>query len=486
LATRSFGSDVNITATLHVPARAGASNLEGNATSLPSHCLVSGMINERAGAGGKTYGIGFELALPDQWNGRFLLQGGGGLNGTVRPPIGPVAAGDRPALARGFAVVSHDSGHKGPGFDGSFLADQRAALDFAETSVRTVTLLSKEITSAFYGAPALRSYMTGCSTGGREGMLASQRYPELFDGIIVGAPAMRTGDSNLGIEYSSVQFNQAAPRDASGLPIVDQIFSAADRTTILNGMLEQCDALDGLADGMIMNVGQCRFGPKRLQCSTAQRDDCLSPAQVVRWNAHSPVLRTRREMRSMLRSPTTRGLWTPRQRSYATSPAAIQGRLDRLPGHSKSTWTPAYTRSATRLGSASPDTSYWTNLNTFLLRGGKIMFFHGVSDPWFSPFATLDYWQRASETNGARWSEASRLYMNPGMGHCGGGNAYDQFDLPTPLMDWVENGKVPGTIASWRTSAPEDPRPLCPHPSYAHFLRGGGKRMASFECRSPA
>jgi feruloyl esterase len=136
LAKRTFGSDVDITATRHVPARADASNSEGNATSLPSHCLVSGMINERAGAGGKTYGIGFELALPDQWNGRFLLQGGGGLNGSVRPPIGPVAAGNRPALARGFAVVSHDSGHKGAGFDDSFLADQRAALDFAETSVR--------------------------------------------------------------------------------------------------------------------------------------------------------------------------------------------------------------------------------------------------------------------------------------------------------------------------------------------------------------
>src|SRR5690606_17110599 len=146
----------------------------------------------------------------------FLLQGGGGLNGTVGQPLGPVAAGDRPALARGFAVIAHDSGHKGAVFDASFMADQRAALDFAEASVRTVTLVGKAMTERFYTRPIAHSYMTGCSTGGREGMLASQRYPELFDGIIVGAPAMRTGYSNLGIEYTQVMFNRAAPRDEMG------------------------------------------------------------------------------------------------------------------------------------------------------------------------------------------------------------------------------------------------------------------------------
>jgi feruloyl esterase len=328
--------------------------------------------------------------------------------------------------------------------------------------------------------------MTGCSTGGREGMLASQRYPELFDGIIVGAPAMRTGDSNLAIEYSSVQFNQAAPRDGTGLPIVDQIFSAADRKTILNGMLEQCDALDGLADGMIMNVGQCRFEPKRLQCLTAQRDDCLSPAQVgamerafagprdkAGYAIYAPVAYDTGIVDTAAAIPG----YLPSGKPGPFGPAtrALEIDLDaRIHEIRNTAWQ--------RL----TDTSYWTNLNTFIDRGGKIMFFHGVSDPWFSPFATSDYWQRAAETNGPRWSETSRLYMNPGMGHCGGGNAYDQFDLLTPLMDWVEKGKAPGTIASWRTSAPDDQRPLCPHPSYAHFLRGDGKRMASFECRSPA
>jgi feruloyl esterase len=136
------------------------------------------------------------------------------LNGTVHPPIGAAAAGDIPALARGFAVASHDSGHKGAVFDDSFMADQRAALDFSENAVPTVAHTAKAIIASYYGRAIGHSYMAGCSTGGRESMLAAQRYPELFDGIVVGAPAMRTGNSNLALSWAAVQFNQAAPRDS--------------------------------------------------------------------------------------------------------------------------------------------------------------------------------------------------------------------------------------------------------------------------------
>src|SRR5690625_5619860 len=149
---------------------------------LPEHCYVEGISNEREGADGKTYGLGFALAMPADWNGRFLFQGGGGLNGTLHPPLGGNAAGDTPALARGFAVISTDGGHKGEhGFDASFMADQQAALDFAGQSVAKVTQLGQEIETAHYGRPAHHTYISGCSTGGRESMLAAQRYPMLFD-----------------------------------------------------------------------------------------------------------------------------------------------------------------------------------------------------------------------------------------------------------------------------------------------------------------
>src|SRR5262245_49106689 len=159
---------------------------------LPAYCRLDGVLDRRTGADGKTYGIGFALALPGDWNGRFLFQGGGGLNGAVQIPLGATAAGSTPALARGFAVVSTDTGHTGSGFDASFMQDQQASLDFAYQAIGRVAVLAKQIIAQHYAKPPDHSYFAGCSTGGREGMVMTQRHPTFFDGVIVGAPAMRT------------------------------------------------------------------------------------------------------------------------------------------------------------------------------------------------------------------------------------------------------------------------------------------------------
>ena len=160
-------------------------------SSCPAYCRLSATLDRRTGADGKSYGIGFALALPAEWNGRFLFQGGGGLNGTVAPPLGRTGQGDA-ALARGFAVVTTDTGHRGEVFDASFMAEQQASLDFAYQAVGRVAVLASQIVAQHYGKPAAHAYFMGCSTGGREGMLMAQRYPTYFDGIVVGAPAMRT------------------------------------------------------------------------------------------------------------------------------------------------------------------------------------------------------------------------------------------------------------------------------------------------------
>src|SRR3954464_1288932 len=178
---------------------------------IPSNCRAQGVIDRRVGGDGKNYAIGFEIALPDRWNGRLLFQGGGGLNGSIRPPLGAQAAGEVPALARGFAVVSTDSGHQGAVFDASFLKDQEAALNFASASVGKVTIAAKAVVARYYGQPARHSYFTGCSTGGREGMLAAQRYSGEFDGVVAGAPAMRTGHSNLNLGWANVALGEVAP-----------------------------------------------------------------------------------------------------------------------------------------------------------------------------------------------------------------------------------------------------------------------------------
>ena len=165
---------------------------------LPAYCRVDGVIDARTGQDGRPYAIGFAVALPQNWNGRLLMQGGGGLNGKVALPIGNVAAGDVPALARGFAVVTTDSGHKSStAFDATFFADQEAAVNFLYQAVGKVAQVGKQVVMAYYGRAAAHSYFMGCSTGGREAMLMSQRYPRFFDGIVAGAPAMRTSYSNL-------------------------------------------------------------------------------------------------------------------------------------------------------------------------------------------------------------------------------------------------------------------------------------------------
>ena len=187
------------------------------AVPLPAYCRLSATLDRRTGADGRSYGIGFALALPAEWNGRFLFQGGGGLNGTVAPPLGRTGQGDA-ALARGFAVVTTDTGHRGEVFDASFMAEQQASLDFAYQAVGRVAVLAKQVLAQHYGRPAAHAYFVGCSTGGREGMLMTQRYPTYFDGVVVGAPAMRTRFSGIGDEWVATMLNRVAPLDASGKP----------------------------------------------------------------------------------------------------------------------------------------------------------------------------------------------------------------------------------------------------------------------------
>lgn len=456
---------------------------------LPAHCRVSGTINERRGADGRSYAIGFVVALPDRWNGRLLFQGGGGLNGIIQPPVGSVATGDRPALAKGFAVVSTDSGHRsrGGGFDASFRVDQQAALDFAHSSVGNTTLIAKEIVSVRYGRAAHHSYIVGCSTGGREAMLAAQRYPDLFDGVVSGAPAMRPGFSGITTGHIAAALNRAAPRDAAGAPL--PLFSQVDKAVIRRAMLEDCDKMDGLADGVIAKAGACRFRPSRIVCSSGRSTACLTPAQVA---ALTVAFTPPKDAAGATVYPSfpwdtgvtaggpgipgipgilTTGVPGPLGPPNAATSIDVDARLRTVRGDAMQALTETYT---------------WTNLSTFLDRGGKIVWYHGVGDPWFSASDTQYYYARAAADNGSRFLEASRLYLVPGAGHCGGGDdTFDQFDLLSTVVEWVEKGNAPKDIVATRRQPIRAERPLCPFPSYP-FYRGSGDtlRIESFECRS--
>jgi feruloyl esterase len=453
---------------------------------VPAYCKLEGVIDPRTGADGKPYAIGFALALPDAWNGRFLFQGGGGLNGTVNPPFGAQAAGDRPALARGFAVVSTDSGHQGAVFDAAFMADQEAYLNFAQGSVGKTTAAAKALIGAYYGQGPRRSYFDGCSTGGREGMLVTERYPDEFDGVISGDPAMETGYSNLGLAWAQAAFNRFAPKDAAGKPDPQKLFSPADKQLVVKALLDACDGLDGLKDGLIFNHAACRFDPAALTCKGAKTDACLTSdqAQAVKLALAGP--RTRGGIQVYPAFPYDAGIAGAGQgipgilQNLAAGPVGGAGQATEIDVDQ------AAADLARDGGQQLVDTAFWTNLGGFFGRGGKVLYYHGMSDPWFSPLATLGYYQSLATANGGadKVRASARLFLVPGMGHCAGGPAtVDQFDLLTALVDWVEDGKAPDQVVATGASLPGISRPLCAWPAHARYKGSGDPNDAtSFAC----
>jgi feruloyl esterase len=455
---------------------------------LPAYCRLQGTLDRRKGVDGQPYGIGFALALPAGWNGRFLFQGGGGFNGLLNEPIGRVAVGDMPALARGFAVASTDAGHRAPNgnaLDTAFLSDQQATIDFAYRAVERVTAVAKTILSRHYGRPASRSYFAGCSTGGREAMLAAQRFPMEFDGVVAGAPAMRTYYAVLGTDWVNVQLNPVAPKGADGRPVTRDALSSTQKQAVIEGVRNACDANDGIRDGLVFNTRACKFDPKVLVCSDKNKKaGCLTAAQATALERAFAGPRTTAGRELYVPFPFDTGI--------ADTPGGIPGLLNGgFNGSSASTTdVDAAARWADSNGpSALTDTVGWTNMTTFVNRGGKMLLFHGVSDPTFSSLDTVDYYDRLSAANGgaeavARWS---RLFLVPGMGHCGGGSlATDSFDLLTALVDWVERDVPPDAVVAARRGEPRLTRPLCAYPRHAHYAgRGDPNDAASFACRAP-
>jgi hypothetical protein len=449
---------------------------------LPAYCRVDGVINRRTGVGGEEFGINFALAMPENWNGDFLMQGGGGGNGVVMAPLGLNAAGDTPALMRGFAVVSTDTGHKshrGP-FDFDFMKDEQAYLDFAYLANAQVAVLAKQLIVQYYGKTAAFSYFSGCSTGGREGMILSQRYPTVFNGIISGDPAMRTGLSNLAIgRWIPITFNQVAPKDANGKPIVEQAITDNDRKLIKDAVMKKCDAKDGLADGLISDPLACDFDPEKLACKGDKSDSCLAPEKAA-------------AIKKALGGPkTSSGTQVYASFLYdtgITNGAPFRGLLSTGPGiFGPATTDMAMDVDKEALAAIQPLVdSMSTNLTTFSAHGGKLIFYHGDSDPWFSPLDTFGYYKDMAVANGGleAVSNWSQFYFVPGMSHCGGGQALDQFDLLGAMVNWVEKGTAPTSVIATGKAFPGRSRPLCPNPKHAHYKGQGGTEDANnFECR---
>jgi len=482
------GVNLAVTKTEWFPAGSAPPGRGGPASTvkLPAYCRLDGMIDKRTGNGGATYGIGFAIALPQNWNGRFLLQGGGGLNGSVQFPLGASGAGTDPGLARGFAVASTDTGHEGKGgFDGSFQQDQQASLDFAYVAIGRVAEIAKRIVAQHYGKAIDHSYFAGCSTGGREAMLMAERYPTYFDGVVAGSPAMRTSYSGIGDRWVAASLNEIAPKDEKGQPITKNALSDSDRKTVIEGILNQCDALDGVKDRMIFSPRACHFDPKTLVCKGAKTDGCLSSGQAA---ALKKVFAGPKDSKG--RQVYAGFLWDTGLASTQGIPGLLLGGSSPVgPGFTDIGMDvdAAVDRVRNDPAEAISTTSRWINLNTFAGHGGKLLFYHGDSDPWFSALDTVDYYERMTKANGGddKVRAFSRLYLVPGMGHCAGGpETLDSFDALGAMVRWVEQGIAPDSLTATGRSFPGRSRPLCAYPMHAQYKgQGNTEDAANFECR---
>jgi len=469
-------------------------------TELPAHCRLQVMLDAReSGIENLSYGIGFELRLPLEWNGRFLFQGGGGMNGSISPALGSVA-GAPSALQRGFAVVSSDGGHRGTSpIDSRFGVDQQARIDFAYGAVARSTQEAKALIVDYYGRSPDYSYFMGCSTGGREAMLAAQRLPLEFDGVVAGNAAFNLSRLVVNQIWSLQTVMRHAPRDANGQPQPSQLFTDVQLQAVADGVLQRCDALDGLADGMINDFEACAFDPVELQCGSNTApgpEQCLSHVQVTALK--DIIGGARNSLGESLYGSTfydtgiAQATWRGMHLGTATSPPANAslGR-DTLRNYILTPMQPdldplGFNFDEDMAGiaeTAAINDAVATLHSTFAGRGGKLIAYLGLGDQamWAGPL--LDWYGSLTpraEDGPQAWA---RLFMIPGMAHCGGGQATDEFDLLTAIQQWVENGQAPDLVTARGRAFPGIERPLCPYPQVARYDGGDPARADSFSCR---
>jgi feruloyl esterase len=305
-------------------------------------------------------------------------------------------------------------------------------------------------------------------------MIMSQRYPSYFDGIVSGDPAIRTGHSNLGLAYFAATMNGVTPK-----------MSDSDKKLVVDSIVKTCDEKDGLKDGLIFNAKACNFDPATLVCSGAKAESCLSSSQAAGLQKAFAGPKDSRGNAIYPAFPYDAGI---------IDPAGIPGIL-RSGGNSPVNPPPGTTFDAEKAASdlntnatATAGDALWTNLSTFSGHGGKMIFYHGMSDPWFSPLDTIGYYETMSRESGGmdKVKDWSRLFLVPGMGHCQGGTAtVDSFDMLSAIMNWVENGKAPDAVTAKSRTQPVRSRPLCAYPSYAAYSgQGDPQNAASFSCRN--
>ena len=472
----------------------------GATIEVPDHCLFRVVLDPRpSGMEDMSYGTGIELRLPMDWNGRLLFQGGGGLDGVLSAAFGSVA-GFPSALNRGYAVVSTDGGHRGrSAVDARFAIDQQAKLDFAYQAVQRTTREAKSLITSYYGRRPEYTYFMGCSTGGREAMLAAQRLPLEFDGIVAGNASFNLTRVAMNQIWSLQTVTRIAPKDANGKLLLFEAFTDAQLKAVSAAVLKQCDGLDGLEDGMINDFKGCRFDPASLQCGAkggSGAQPCLSSQQV---NGLKDILGGARNSRGELlygATPYDTGIAQPAWRAMhlgtaANPPANASLGRDTLLLFAMTPANPDldplrfdFDRDMDAIAeTAAINDAVATLHTTFAGHGGKMIVYHGLSDQAMWSEALTQWYEQLTPRDSKGPQSWARLFLVPGMTHCGGGQSTDQFDMLTAIQQWVEKGQAPDRVVASGRAFPGKTRPLCPYPQVARFDGGNAEDQKSFSCR---
>lgn len=463
---------------------------------IPAHCRVDGVIDPE---------IAFQVNLPANWNNRFYMVGNGGHAG--QDPDSQAQVGNRnAALAQNFVMASTNTGHdsgKEPG--ASFvMSNPQKAIDYAYRAVHLTAVTAKDIANQYYGKAVAHSYWNSCSNGGRQGMLEAQRYPDDFDGIVANAPWVDQTGFTIGALW-----NHRALTDAS---LAGQQVTADKMALVAKHVMEKCDAVDGLVDGLIDDPRACSFDVAAdvPSCSASANDNsCLTSAQA---NAIQKIYDGPRDSQGKQIFP-----------GFMLSSEAVAPGFD---GTTASAWMNLIVPATVGASSADfglaegtmrylafqpprPDYDYrdfdfdrdpelldrWsrladatdTDLSAFRQSGGKVIITYGWADPILQPMMGVDYYEKAVAANSPNATEFMRLFMAPGMSHCGGGLGPDQNDAVTAVINWVEAGKAPDQLIAKKLVNGETTRsrPLCPYPEVARYSGTGSIDEAkNFQCKA--
>src|SRR6266850_2586610 len=464
-------------------------------------------------------------------------QNGGHVNGDLPPAA---------VLPPGTPNTTTDLNHIQVISGNMFFPDEKAVRDWAYHAIDITTQTAKYLINAYYGRAQERSYFVGCSTSGRQGMAMSQLFPQHYDGIVAGDPFYLPPDISLSETWGLEQIIAISPQNQPGVPQYLQSFTLADQNLFTNAILAACDHLDGLVDGVIDNAAACHFDPETfvfpsigvygsiapgmpLQCTDDQHKtaSCLTPAQVTATKRIDQGPRTSLGRRIVSPDGTplsgypfdggfmqpsgipTRdvGAPNPNPNLPPIQPGNIGLGSGQLPlfwfANPDPTYNPLtvdYDNDIRLVTPASPAVNNSTDIRPYLKRGGKLIFYHGLSDsgpPW--PY-TLKYFRDVARRHGGvkHADDFMKLYLVPNMGHCSGNIATDQFDMLTPMVNWIENGVAPDEIVATGTRFPATvgpyvgdgntsrSRPLCAYPKTLRYSGSGDiSQASSYVCVSP-